>query len=56
MQSEQKDNNGTRASSDVFSKSGFQRIDKAVNQSVKIVKDAMAGKRDVLPTKWQSYE
>jgi len=52
MQSEQKDNNGTRASSDVFSKSGFQRIDKAVNQSVKIVKDAMAGKRDVLPTKW----
>ena len=38
--------------SDVFKNRGFQKIDKAVNQSIVIVKDAMNGLRDVLPTKW----
>tara|TARA_R100000030_G_scaffold101015_1_gene95768 strand:- start:2628 stop:3572 length:945 start_codon:yes stop_codon:yes gene_type:complete len=38
--------------SDVFKDRGFQKIDKAVNQSIKIVKDAMNGLRDVFPTKW----
>ena len=39
-------------SKDVFSKRGFQTIDKAVRQSIKIVKDAKRGIRNVLPTKW----
>ena len=51
MQKEQR-NNETQGSSNVFKEKGFQKIDKAVNQSVTIVKDAMQGKRDVLPTKW----
>jgi len=38
--------------SNVFKGRGFQRIDKAVNQSIAIVKDAMNGNRDVYPTKW----
>ena len=45
-------NNGPQGSSDVFKKKGFQKIDKAVSQSVSIVKNAMEGKRDVLLTKW----
>tara|TARA_R110002020_G_scaffold137687_4_gene307109 strand:+ start:2051 stop:2989 length:939 start_codon:yes stop_codon:yes gene_type:complete len=32
---------------------GFQAINKSVDQSIAIVKDAMAGKRDVYPTKWK---
>ena len=39
-------------SSDVFKDRGFQKIDKAVNQSLSIVRNAMAGKRSVYPTKW----
>ena len=38
--------------SNVFKTRGFQKIDKAVSQSIGIVKDAMNGKRDILPTKW----
>jgi len=38
--------------SDLYKKRGFQSIGKAVNQSINIVKDAMLGKRNVLPTKW----
>ena len=38
--------------SNLFQGRGFQKIDKAVNQSIAIVKDAMNGKRDVYPTKW----
>ena len=37
---------------DLYKKRGFQSIGKAVNQSINIVKDAMLGKRNVLPTKW----
>tara|TARA_R110000824_G_scaffold154479_2_gene326593 strand:- start:3373 stop:4359 length:987 start_codon:yes stop_codon:yes gene_type:complete len=39
-------------SKDVFSKRGFQTIDKAVRQSIKIVKDAKKGIRSVLATTW----
>jgi replicative DNA helicase len=39
-------------SSELFKDRGFQRIDKAVNQSLSIVKNAMNGKRNVYPTKW----
>ena len=52
MQKEQQRNNEPQGSSNVFKEKGFQKIDKAVNQSVVIVRDAMQGKRDVLPTKW----
>ena len=38
--------------SNLFQGRGFQKIDKAVSQSIAIVKDAMNGKRDVYPTKW----
>ena len=37
---------------EVFKNRGFQKINKAVNQSISIIKDAKAGKRNVLPTKW----
>ena len=39
-------------SSNLFQERGFQRIDKAVNQSLSIVRNAMHGKRSVYPTKW----
>lgn len=52
MQEKQKDNNEICGSSKVFEERGFQRIDKAVKQSIAMVKDSMEGKRDVLPTKW----
>ena len=39
-------------SSNLFQERGFQRIDKAVNQSLSIVRNAMHGKRNVYPTKW----
>ena len=39
--------------SDVFQSRGFQKIDKAVNQSIAIVKQAKLGQRDVLPTSWK---
>ena len=39
--------------SDVFKTRGFQKIDKAVNQSIAIVKQAKLGQRDVLPTSWK---
>jgi replicative DNA helicase len=42
----------SRGSSNVFQERGFQRIDKAVNQSLSIVRNAMNGNRDVYPTKW----
>jgi len=38
--------------SDIFRKRGFQTIDKAVRQSIKIVKDAKKGIRSVLATMW----
>jgi len=38
---------------DVFKTRGFQRIDRAVNQSIAIVKQAKLGQRDVLPTSWK---
>ena len=38
--------------SKLFSKRGFQTIDKAVRQSIKIVKDAKRGIRSVLATQW----
>ena len=38
--------------SNLFQGRGFQKIDKAVNQSIAIVKDDMNGKRDVYPSKW----
>ena len=52
MQNNLTNNKGPQGSSNIFKEKGFQKIDKAVNQSVAIVKDAMQGKRDVLPTKW----
>ena len=39
--------------SDVFKERGFQRIDKAVNQSIMVVKQARLGNRDVFPTLWK---
>jgi len=38
--------------SDIFSKRGFQTIDKAVKQSIVLVRNAKNGIRNVLPTKW----
>lgn len=38
---------------DAFQTRGFQKINKAVNQSIAIVKQAKAGERDVLPTSWK---
>ena len=38
--------------SDVFKDRGFQKIDKAVNQSIAIVKQAKLGKRNVLATSY----
>jgi replicative DNA helicase len=36
-----------------FKNRGFQKIDKAVNQSIAIIKDAKLGNRDVLFTAWK---
>ena len=44
--------NESQDPSNIFKDRGFQKIDKAVNQSIMVVKDAKTGKRDVLPTKW----
>ena len=38
---------------DVFKSRGFQTMDKAVNQSIAVVKEAKLGKRNVLPTSWK---
>jgi len=38
--------------SDIFKARGFQRIDRAVNQSIAIVKEAKLGNREVFPTAW----
>jgi len=38
--------------SNVFDVRGFQKIDKAVRQSIAVVKEAKLGKRDVLATSW----
>ena len=51
MQNNQKTE--SQGSSDVFQTRGFQRIDKAVNQSIAIVKQAKLGKRNVLATSWK---
>jgi replicative DNA helicase len=48
----EKKENVSAESYDVFSTRGFQKIDKAVKQSIAIVKEAKLGKRDVLPTLW----
>ena len=37
---------------DVYKSRGFQKIDKAVKQSIAIVKEAKLGNRDVFPTSW----
>ena len=37
---------------DVFKSRGFQKIDKAVRQSIAIVKEAKLGNREVFPTSW----
>ena len=39
--------------SDVFKTRGFKKIDKAVNQSIAVVKQAKLGKRNVLATSWK---
>ena len=43
----------SQGDSNVFQSRGFQRIDKAVNQSVAVVKQAKLGQRDVLSTSWK---
>ena len=46
---------GTQTSSDglqVLQELGFQPMKAAVRQSIAIVKDAMEGRRDILPTRW----
>ncbi len=52
MKTNQKTPKGLQDNSDVFNKRGFQTIDKAVRQSIKIVKDAKRGIRSVYPTSW----
>jgi replicative DNA helicase len=42
----------SQESSNVFDVRGFQKIDKAVRQSIAVVKEAKLGKRDVLATSW----
>ena len=42
----------SQGSSNVFDVRGFQKIDKAVRQSIAVVKEAKLGKRDVLSTSW----
>jgi len=42
----------SQESSSVFDVRGFQKIDKAVRQSIAVVKEAKLGKRDVLATSW----
>ena len=37
---------------DVYKSRGFQKIDKAVNQSIAVVKQAKLGQRNVLKTAW----
>jgi len=51
MQNNQKTE--SQGDSDVFQTRGFQRIDRAVNQSIAIVKQAKLGKRNVLATSWK---
>ena len=51
-QNQQKNPKELQDNSNIFHKRGFQTIDKAVRQSIKIVKDAKRGMRSVLPTKW----
>jgi len=43
----------SQESSDVFKERGFQTIEKAVNQSIMVVKQAKLGNRDVFPTLWK---
>ena len=43
----------SQENSDILYGRGFQAIDKSVDQSIVIVKNAMQGKRDVYPTKWK---
>ena len=42
----------SQENSEVLRVRGFQPINKAVDQSIVIVKNAMHGKRDVYPTQW----
>ena len=42
----------SQGNSEVLRGRGFQTINKAVDQSIVIVKNAMEGRRDVYPTKW----
>tara|TARA_R100001510_G_scaffold47326_1_gene44611 strand:+ start:3231 stop:4178 length:948 start_codon:yes stop_codon:yes gene_type:complete len=50
MQEKQKE---SQEGSSVFQTRGFQKIDKAVNQSVAVVKQAKQGQRNVLATSWK---
>ena len=50
---EQNQKTELQGSYDVFKSRGFQKIDKAVNQSIVMVKQAKQGQRDVLPTSWK---
>ena len=43
----------SQENSDILYGRGFQPINKSVDQSLVIVKNAMNGKRDVYPTKWK---
>jgi len=43
----------SQESFDVFKERGFQSIEKAVNQSIMVVKQAKLGNRDVFPTLWK---
>ena len=46
-QNQQKNPKELQDNSDTFSKRGFQTIDKAVRQSIKIVKDAKRGMQTI---------
>ena len=44
--------NGSQENYETLQDRGFQKINKSVNQSIAVIKDAMNGKRNVLKTKW----
>ena len=49
---EKKQENEQSEDSKIFKERGFQKIDKAVSQSIAIVKEAKLGNREVFPTAW----
>tara|TARA_R110002012_G_scaffold2124_7_gene10163 strand:- start:11583 stop:12533 length:951 start_codon:yes stop_codon:yes gene_type:complete len=50
---DQNQNEELLENSDVFKDLGFQKIDTSVRQSIAIVREAKAGRRQVLPTSWK---